>query len=320
MSYRHGLDGLFAVLLGLLSHNAARADLIFAAGLSRVGEYTTSGATVNSALISGLSFPVGIAVSGSNLFVVNRGNGTVGEYTTAGATVNPALISGLSDPVGLDIPYGIAVSGSDLFVFSGGNGTIGEYTTSGATVNPALISGLDVPYGIAVSGSDLFVVNYNTGTIGKYTTSGTTVNPALISGLSVSSGGIAVSGSDLFFLSGGYGTIGEYTTSGATVNPALISGLFGGYAITVVATVPEPGSCTLALFGLLLAGLAIKKIEKKWHKGCGWAYQSDEKTDTHGPHLPGLVAGIRPFAHFLAYGVPILIFMTAWAILLIYTA
>src|SRR6478672_7305137 len=98
MLCRHGSGGLFAVLLGLLlSHNAARADQIFVANISigTIGEYTTSGATVNPALISGLSFPVGIAVSGSDLFVLNTAIGTIGKYTTSGATVNPDLISGV---------------------------------------------------------------------------------------------------------------------------------------------------------------------------------------------------------------------------------
>src|SRR5215475_262196 len=185
---RFRLASPLAVLLGLTLHlNTARpdtiADIIFVANSNpggppnTIGEYTTSGATVNPALISGLSLPTGIAVSGSDLFVVNRGPDTIGEYTTSGATVNPALISGLSGP------WGIAVSGSDLFVVNRGAGTIGEYTTSGGTVNPALISGLNAPRSIAVSGSDLFVTNTGAGTIGEYTTSGATVNPALISGL-----------------------------------------------------------------------------------------------------------------------------------------
>src|SRR5947209_8214643 len=139
MLYRRGLVGLFAVVLGLLSHNAARADQIFVTNgtsVGFIGEYNTAGATVNPALISGLTQPFGIAVSGSNLFVVNPRDGTIGEYTTAGASVNPALISGL------DGPWGITVSGSDLFVVNhtGAPRTIGEYTTAGATVNPALIS------------------------------------------------------------------------------------------------------------------------------------------------------------------------------------
>ena len=66
---------------------------------------------MNASLVSGLSHPVGIAVSGSNLFVANHGTGTIGEYNaTSGAVVNASLVSGLSDPAG------IAVSGSNLFV------------------------------------------------------------------------------------------------------------------------------------------------------------------------------------------------------------
>src|SRR5437764_11327740 len=64
-----------------------------------VGEYTTSGATVNPDLISGLNGPNGIAVSGGNLFVTSlnlTGNtGRIGQYTTSGVTVNPALITTL---------------------------------------------------------------------------------------------------------------------------------------------------------------------------------------------------------------------------------
>ncbi len=75
-----------------------------------IGEYATSGATVNAALVTGLNHPFGIAVSGTNLFVSNNGNGTIGEYTTAGATVNAALV------MGLNFPSGIAVSGTNLFV------------------------------------------------------------------------------------------------------------------------------------------------------------------------------------------------------------
>ena len=61
---RHGLGGVLAVLLALLSHNAARAGDIFVtnAGNNTIGAYTTSGATVNPALISGLNAPIGIAV------------------------------------------------------------------------------------------------------------------------------------------------------------------------------------------------------------------------------------------------------------------
>ncbi len=65
-----------------------------------IGEYNaTTGAVVNAALVSGLSFPFGIAAAGADLFVVNRGNNTIGEYNaTTGAVVNAALVSGLDGP------------------------------------------------------------------------------------------------------------------------------------------------------------------------------------------------------------------------------
>jgi len=83
-----------------------RGDTIFEVNAAfapdgTIGEYTTSGVTVNPALITGLSNPQGIVVSGSNLFVVNFGYGTIGEYTTSGATVNASLVMGLNDPVDL---------------------------------------------------------------------------------------------------------------------------------------------------------------------------------------------------------------------------
>ena len=44
----------------------ARSDVLFAAveGSNQIGEYTTSGATLNASLITGLSGPIRIAVLG----------------------------------------------------------------------------------------------------------------------------------------------------------------------------------------------------------------------------------------------------------------
>ncbi|HEV2968368.1 MAG TPA: autotransporter-associated beta strand repeat-containing protein [Pirellulales bacterium] len=219
---------LYTLLLGAMALWAMPATAlaqIFVTNYNNgtIGEYTTTGATVNAALITGLNQPYGIAVSGGNLFVVNNASGTIGEYTTTGETVNAALITGLHSPAG------IAVSGGNLFVVNHvvNSGTIGEYTASGATVNASLITGLINPLSIAVSGENLFVTNFlnaNAGTIGEYTSTGATVNAALITGLN-GPGGIAVSGGNLFVGVSIDGTISEYTTSGATVNASLITGL-----------------------------------------------------------------------------------------------
>jgi hypothetical protein len=66
-----------------------------------VGEYNLDGTMVNASLVPGLSYPWGVAVSGSELFVTNNiGPMTIGEYTLGGTpgtitSSNPSLIPGL---------------------------------------------------------------------------------------------------------------------------------------------------------------------------------------------------------------------------------
>jgi len=204
-----------------MSCKSANAQ-IFVAGFTdgTIQKYTTSGTVVNASLVTGLSEPAALVVSGSNLFSANAATGTIGEYTTSGAAVNAALVTGLH------LPFGLAISGQNLFVANANNGTIGQYTASGTAVNTALVTGLTNPTGVAVSGSHLFVVNgtFGTATISEYTTSGAVVNAALVTGL-IYPYGISVSGSNLFVVDAHLGTISEYTTSGVAVNTALVTGL-----------------------------------------------------------------------------------------------
>jgi hypothetical protein len=113
--------GIGTVLgIALIETAAAHADAIYVVNFTgnTIGEYTTDGATVNAALISGLSTPRFIAASGSDLFVTNEGTGTIGQYTTAGATVNTALITGLQGPEGIVIaPVPAPVIGHGMLVF-----------------------------------------------------------------------------------------------------------------------------------------------------------------------------------------------------------
>jgi autotransporter-associated beta strand protein len=259
------LLALTFLLMVEFTHRAdAQSLFVTNFGNGKIGAYTTSGDVVNASLVSGLSHPVGIAVSGSNIYVTEKFNGTIGAYnTTSGAVVNANLVSGLNNP------SGIAVSGSNIYVVNEQNGTIGAYnTTSGAVVNTNLVSGLNNPFGIAVSDSNIYVVNKQNGTIGAYTTSGAVVNARLVSGLNNPSGiavsgsniyvvngrngtssavvnaslvsglnnpsGIADSGSNIYATNSGNGTIGVYnTTSGAVVNASLVSGLNNPSGIAV---------------------------------------------------------------------------------------
>ncbi len=60
--------------------------------------YNFDGSPVNTSVVSGLSTPIGIAVSGSDLFIDNNAYGTMGEYTTSGARVNASLVTNMDNP------------------------------------------------------------------------------------------------------------------------------------------------------------------------------------------------------------------------------
>jgi hypothetical protein len=68
-----------------------------------IGEYTTSGAVVNSRLVGQLNGPTGIAISGGNLFVAFPGVGLVGEWSESGAAINSELIQDFATPQGIAV-------------------------------------------------------------------------------------------------------------------------------------------------------------------------------------------------------------------------
>jgi glutamine cyclotransferase len=98
-----------------------------------VGEYNaTTGAAINSSLITGLYDPMGIAVSGTDLFVATGGGGgsndAIGEYNaTTGATINASLTT-------LTMPWALDVSGNTLYASTNSGSSIYEINaTSGAS-------------------------------------------------------------------------------------------------------------------------------------------------------------------------------------------
>jgi DNA-binding beta-propeller fold protein YncE len=173
---------IYGITLALMCGLAAtlKAQNIYVANFTgSIGEYTTSGQTVNASLISGLGYAQGVVISENSLFVTS--GGTIGEYTTSGAAVNTSLV------YQYDMLQGIAILGNELYVVDSAASRISEYTTSRATINASLIFPAYNPVGIVISGNDLFVACeswYGKAYIGEYTTSGATVNASLISGLS----------------------------------------------------------------------------------------------------------------------------------------
>jgi hypothetical protein len=225
---------LAALLVTLFCGTGQGQIFVANAGAGTIGKYSTTGATLNASLISGLA-PEGIAVDGNGyLYVANENSGTIGKYTVTGSEINRTLISGLNSP------WAIALDGNGYLFVANYGGSIGKYTTSGEVVNAALVSGLPSPIGIALDGKGhLFVSDYGRasegwiGSIGEYTTSGATVNAALIAGLQ-SNWGLLINGSGHLFVAFNIppGRIAEFMTAGAPVN-AFNTGLAAPTAIAL---------------------------------------------------------------------------------------
>ena len=205
--YNSSLGSLCAVVFGIIMINTAHAQpeiFIDNMGTSSVGEYNLDGSVVNASLIQGVSAPMGLTISGSDIFVASS-TGVIGKYSINGSTVNSSLISGFYSA------QATAVSGSNLFVAawtSSSTGQIGEYNLDGTTVNASLISGIASPFGIQIYGSHMYVEE-NFSTVAEYNLDGTPVNTSLITGLSWGTQ-VLESGSYLYVVDRGAGTVREY--------------------------------------------------------------------------------------------------------------
>lgn len=75
-------------------------DLFIATSSTTIGEYNaTTGALITGTFITGLDNPLGMAISGTDIYVANTNSGSIGEYSLAtGAPVNPDFITGLNSP------------------------------------------------------------------------------------------------------------------------------------------------------------------------------------------------------------------------------
>ena len=275
---RIGACLLFALALSL----TANAQIFVAnKGLGTISKFNRDGSLVTANLVTGLSSPYGIAVSGGFLYVANEGSGTIGKYTTAGVTVNASLISGLNGP------RGIAVSGTDLYVANaGGAGTVEKFTTSGAPqAFTPIVGGFagSIPTAVAVSGTDLYVsFTGNSPRIGKYTTAGGVVAAPLITfPAGTQPLGIAIDGTDLYVVRCDIpGTVEKYTTLGTFVSGLVTSlavpigiAVHGG-ELFVTALGNSPGAATIGQYGT--GGFVVNSsLVSGMHSPHGIAVQCD---------------------------------------------
>jgi len=181
-------SSLISGLSGAVAVAVYGSDLFVATSSGTIGEYTTSGRTIDSSLITGLASdgttqPLDLAVSGSGIFVLTSESdpnlskvalGTIAQYTMSGVSVNPSVVSNIAIKGG-----SITALGPAIFIANGS--VVSEYTSAGAEVSSDLTPGAYFPTAVAIYNSDLYITT-NTG-VSEYTLSGQPLAPNLISGL-----------------------------------------------------------------------------------------------------------------------------------------
>jgi PEP-CTERM motif len=248
-----------ALLLALAppwTSQAAAEGEIFVGNLSGangwVGAYSTSGATINSALVTEETEgnELIVAASGSNLYVANPiAADRITSFTLTGVSVDPTLVRSnfINDPSGMVAAGGyLFVSDEEARPFNKFDATTGAQFTRNAGTVPGNSND------IAISGNNVFVISHAIGG-GSYfvsefnATTSAQINPSLLSGTTpalnlVAGPHIAVQGNDLFVslqgsagtIGGNAGTIGEYdATTGAAINASFITGLNDPQGIAV---------------------------------------------------------------------------------------
>ena len=180
-----------------------------------VGKYDVgNGSTTSSSFISGLTNPIGMAVSGNTLYVANSGGGSVNAYDTVTGTV----VTGFRTISPGSNPFDVQAAGGLLYVSSRAGNTVGAYNaaTGLAATSFTAITDLSSPTGLAVANGILYVANRDTRTIRTYDAlTGSILNPNFLSGVNTQF--LTASGNTLYLSqSSGVNTVTAYDISTGT--------------------------------------------------------------------------------------------------------
>lgn len=154
---------LFSIASGELNGIAVSGTNIFVtnAATNTIGEYTTSGGTVNASLASTSNDPIQIVAQGLNLYVdeYTDGSGALSVYTLGSSPGTISSSSTLYSSLGVsDNVDGLGLVGNNLLVVKQndatiGGGTVASYAKDGSASNGSLITGLTDPQGMAIEQS-----------------------------------------------------------------------------------------------------------------------------------------------------------------------
>lgn len=224
-------------------------------------------------LVTGLSAPVGLAVSGNILYIVDSGNDRIVSVPTTGGPITE-LVTGVDGASGIAIaddtmyitdvhhdrilsaptvggvatevasviggPAAVAVAGETLFVtVPSTNKVIAVSTRDGLTTE--LASGLSSPSYIAVSGNTLYITDSTRHVATMSTAGGAVTKLNLFSTLRLPSG-IAVHGHRVFFADWVDNRVISTSTSGGAVTE-LVTGLDHPEGVAVGEAPCQGSSC-----------------------------------------------------------------------------
>jgi NHL repeat len=186
--------------------------------ISSTGAVTTVAGSGSPGLVdatgtaASFNYPIGLAVSGSDLYVGDSSNHVIrkvsltgGAVTTFAGTGSPGFVNGTGTAASFNYPSGLALSGTDLYVIEYGNHAVrkvslisGAVTTLAGSGSTGLVNGtgaaasFNFPLGIALDGSGSLLVADTTNNVirkvslpgGVVSTLAGTGSPGLVNGTS----------------------------------------------------------------------------------------------------------------------------------------
>jgi len=217
-----------------------------------------SGAIQNFIEMSGFSFPAGIAVDGTYLYLNDSYNNAITRATLDGTSVNRYFITGAGGIYANNGMVGVAVDPNYIYWDNVSSNTIGRANLNGTGVNQSFITlgGATGLQYLTVDGTYIYWSNINTSSIGRAKLDGTGVNQNFITGITQPTG-IAVDGVYIYWVNQ-YNTIGRASLDGTGINYSFItvpsSNFNGNGPGLAVSSIPEPSTGLLVIAGLLGLG------------------------------------------------------------------
>ncbi len=185
------------------------------------------GSDPNPNLVTGLSFPCGVALDGGHVYWAETAGDAIGRAALDGQAVTQTFVDGAPN---VDSPCGVAVHDGHVFwANSDFPGSIGRADTSAPNTGvQQFVTGADQPCGVAANATHLYWANFGgsaTGnTIGRASTTApnTGVKQDLITTTGAGVCGVAIAAANVYWAAAGPGGLGNST--GSTVGRAGLDG------------------------------------------------------------------------------------------------